>query len=87
MSRPQALGLSVFGMLFALVSAIAGMTAWKDGMELERACEGGYCIFPAGLEYICFALFGAPPLVIIGGTLVFVAAEAAPRPPDPPTPF
>lgn len=81
-TRREALGVAAFGVLLAVASAIAGVLAWNHGEDLQ---QNDPYFQMSGIEFMCFALFGAPPLVIIGGTLVFVAAEAAPRPPNPPT--
>lgn len=77
----RTLGLSIFGMLYALASAVAGLMAWDHGEELELQYT------EAGLEYTCFALCGAPPMVILGIVLVLSAVATAPRPPDPPMTF
>ncbi len=85
LTRQHTLALSIFGMLLAVASAVAGVLAWEYGEELERASLGAFT--PDGILYGCFATCGAPPLVILGVLLVIRAARTAPRPPDPPTPF
>ena len=85
LTRQHALALSIFGMLLAVASAVAGVLAWEYGEELDRASLGAFT--PDGILYGCFATCGAPPLVILGVLLVIRAARTAPRPPDPPTPF
>ena len=78
--------MSIFGMLLTVASAVVGMMAWRHAEELDRVNAGAW-FYMGSLEYACFAVFGAPPLVLLGVALVIRAARSAPRPPDPPTPF
>ena len=59
LTRQHALALSIFGMLLAVASAVAGVLAWEYGEELDRASLGAFT--PDGILYGCFATCGAPP--------------------------